>query len=133
MRGLGTPEYAPPEQYDAGAGHTSPASDIYSLGATLYHSLTGQSPPTATMRVVNPGALVPIRQFVPSVSVQTEAVITKATALRPISRYQTAREMATALPGPQSTAPSRAPTYTPTAVLPGTMQPPPAQRVPSRS
>lgn len=132
MRGLGTPEYAPPEQYDAGSGHTSPASDIYSLGATLYHSLTGQSPPTATMRVVNPGALVPIRQFVPGVSVQTEAVIAKATSLRPVSRYQTAREMATALAGSQSATPSRAPTYTPTAILPGTTQPPSAQRVPSR-
>lgn len=133
MRGLGTPEYAPPEQYDAGSGHTSPASDIYSLGATLYHSLTGQSPPTATMRVVNPGALVPIRQFVPSVSVNTEAVITKATALRPGARYQSAREMANALVGPQiAAAPSRVPTYTPTAVLPETQQPPSMPRVPSQ-
>ena len=130
MRGLGTPEYAPPEQYDAGSGHTSPASDIYSLGATLYHTLTGQSPPTATMRVVNPGALVPIRQFVPKVTVQTESVINKATELRPTNRYQTARQMASALPGatqpvaPQ--APAQPPAYTPTAVLPGTPPRPPS-------
>jgi len=35
MRGAGTPEYAPPEQYDMGMGHTDPRSDIYSLGATI--------------------------------------------------------------------------------------------------
>ncbi len=35
MRGMGTPEYAPPEQ--CATDHTGPASDIYSPGATLYH------------------------------------------------------------------------------------------------
>jgi len=35
MRGMGTPEYAPPEQYDVAAGHTDPRSDVYSLGATI--------------------------------------------------------------------------------------------------
>ena len=44
MRGIGTPEYAPPEQYDVGPGHTDPRSDIYSLGATLYTILTGKAP-----------------------------------------------------------------------------------------
>ena len=44
MRGMGTPEYAPPEQYDMGPGHTDPRCDIYGLGATLYHALTGQAP-----------------------------------------------------------------------------------------
>ncbi len=28
MRGMGTPEYAPPEQYDVGSGHTDPRSDV---------------------------------------------------------------------------------------------------------
>ena len=50
MRGLGTPEYAPPEQYEADTGHTDPRSDIYSVGATLYHALVGQAPMTATLR-----------------------------------------------------------------------------------
>jgi serine/threonine protein kinase len=39
---IGTRGYAAPEQY--GAGQTSVASDIYSLGVTLYHLLTGKSP-----------------------------------------------------------------------------------------
>ena len=46
MRGMGTPEYAPPEQYDVSSGHTDPRSDLYSLGATLYNALTGHAPPT---------------------------------------------------------------------------------------
>jgi len=62
MRGMGTPEYAPPEQYDAQMGHTDARSDIYGLGATLYHALTGQAPPTATMRVASPGTFQPPRE-----------------------------------------------------------------------
>ena len=44
IRGIGTPEYAPPEQYSDLPGHTDPRSDLYSLGATLYHALTGKAP-----------------------------------------------------------------------------------------
>ncbi len=40
-----TPGYSPPEQY--GSGATDARSDIYALGATLYHLLTGQAPPQA--------------------------------------------------------------------------------------
>ena len=38
MRGVGTPGYAPPEQYGFAAGHTDASSDIYSVGATLYYA-----------------------------------------------------------------------------------------------
>ena len=41
MKGMGTPEYAPLEQYAGGQGHTDARTDIYSLGGTLYHLLTG--------------------------------------------------------------------------------------------
>ena len=51
IHGLGTPEYSPPEQYDP-ASHTDERSDLYSLGATLYHLLTGQAP----ISVTNPTA-----------------------------------------------------------------------------
>jgi serine/threonine-protein kinase len=60
IRGMGTPAYAPIEQYGRAGQHTDPRSDIYSLGATLYHLLTGQEPPTATDRVaMSPDPLVP--------------------------------------------------------------------------
>jgi serine/threonine protein kinase len=62
MRGMGTPEYAPPEQYDMGPGHhTDPRADIYGLGATLYHALTGQLPPTVTQRIASRSAFRPPR------------------------------------------------------------------------
>jgi serine/threonine protein kinase len=99
IRAMGTPEYAPPEQYDAAAGHTDARSDIYSLGATLYHALTGQAPPTATMRIVDPRALVPVRALSPRVSPHVAAAVTQALELRPAARFGSAQEMATALGG----------------------------------
>ncbi|MBN1877845.1 MAG: protein kinase [Anaerolineae bacterium] len=105
MRGMGTPEYAPPEQYDAEAGHTDARSDIYSLGATLYHALAGQAPPTATRRVVNPEALLPVRALIPTVTERTEAVLLQALELRPIQRFQSAREMSLALRGETDLSP----------------------------
>jgi eukaryotic-like serine/threonine-protein kinase len=63
IRGMGTPAYAPIEQYGRAGQHTDPRSDIYSLGATLYHLLTGQEPPTATDRVaMSPDPLLPPQQ-----------------------------------------------------------------------
>ena len=97
IRAMGTPEYAPPEQYDTQIGHTDPRSDIYSLGATLYHALSGHVPPTATQRVVNPEALAPLAQLNPNVSRELEQVVMRALALQPTRRYDGAEEMRAAL------------------------------------
>ena len=99
MRGLGTPEYAPPEQYDTRKGGTDPRTDVYSLGATLYHALAGNPPPTATERVVDPEILVPLRQLRDDVSEVTDQVLVKAMALRPSYRFQGVAEMYQALFG----------------------------------
>ena len=97
IQAMGTPEYAPPEQYDARMGHTDIRSDVYGLGATLYHALTGQTPPTATARIVDPTALVPVRVLRPGVSPHVEAAMARALQLQPDARFQSARKMKAAL------------------------------------
>ena len=97
MRGAGTPEYAPPEQYDLGIGHTDPRSDVYSLGATLYHSLTGQTPPTATQRMATPDSFVPPSTVNASVNPATETAVLKALQIPMEHRFQSATEMTQAL------------------------------------
>ena len=97
MRGLGTPEYAPPEQYDTQSGHTDPRSDIYSLGATLYHALTGQAPPTATQRIARRAAFQPPRLLNQQLSSTTDAAILQALELTVEYRFPSATAMAQAL------------------------------------
>lgn len=53
MRGMGTPEYAPLEQFSPGM-HTDARSDIYSFGATLYHRLSGRTLLDVPRRLLNP-------------------------------------------------------------------------------
>jgi eukaryotic-like serine/threonine-protein kinase len=121
MRGMGTPEYAPPEQYGATKDHTGPPSDIYSLGATLYHLLSGQSPPTATERMAMPEQFRPLRQIVPSVSVRAEQLVMKALSLSVSERWQSAREMLAVLASGPLQEPSQ-------VEFPRTLIAPPSQR-----
>ncbi len=97
MRGAGTPEYAPPEQYDIDWGHTDPRSDIYSLGATPYHAATGQTPPSATQRMANPSEFTPPRRINTALSGAVEAAILKAMEVPMDRRFQRAEEMSQAL------------------------------------
>ncbi|UCG23404.1 MAG: serine/threonine protein kinase [Chloroflexota bacterium] len=97
MMNMGTPEYAPPEQYDSQPGYTGPWSDIYSLGATLYHALTGLAPPTASQRMVAPSEFRTPSQINPQVSAQTESTILQAMAMERERRFHDAASMAAAL------------------------------------
>ena len=97
MRGMGTPEYAPPEQYETEMGHTDARSDIYSLGATLYHALAGQAPPTATLRMATPERFVPMRTLNPNTSATTETAVLRAMELARSQRWHSADDMAAAL------------------------------------
>lgn len=102
IRGMGTPEYAPPEQYGTFGTYTDPRSDIYSLGATLYHALVGFAPATFTQRTLNANSLVMPRQVLPALSPDLERAILKAMEIRPEQRFQSAAEMRKSL-RPQQT------------------------------
>jgi serine/threonine protein kinase len=95
-----TPNYAPLEQIQ-GLG-TDSRSDLYSLGATLYHLMTGVKPPDALTRaaaVVNgqPDPLVPASEANPAVAREVDQVLAKAMAQNREQRYANAIEMRKAL------------------------------------
>jgi len=120
MRGMGTPEYASPEQYGTQPGHTGPRSDLYSLGATLYHALTGQAPPTANDRMADPDYFLPPRRLNPQVSAPVEAAVLRAMELPRGKRFQSAQEMVAGLRGgPSAPARPAPPKRQPTKVMPG--------------
>lgn len=96
FHGIGTPEYAPPEQYDPGV-HTDQRSDIYALGATLYHLLTGQAPISVTRRTSEPAAFRPPRQANVEISPDVEQVILRAMEIERARRFATAADMRAAL------------------------------------
>ncbi len=87
---MGSAGYAPPEQY--GKGQTDARSDVYALGATLLHLLTGLPP--VPLQPPQPGH---IRNINPSVDEQTEHVVIKAMSLDRDRRYASCAEMEQAL------------------------------------
>ena len=97
MKGMGTPEYAPLEQYAGGAGHTDGRSDIYAFGATLYHLLTNVKPPDVHQRLLDPTKLIPPRQIAPALSAATQAAVLKAIEVYPNGRFQAAHDFRQAL------------------------------------
>jgi outer membrane protein assembly factor BamB/tRNA A-37 threonylcarbamoyl transferase component Bud32 len=88
---IGTEGYSPPEQYRGDAG---PASDVYSLGATLHALLTRQDP-----RLEPPFSFAerPIRRVNPDVSPAFEAVVMKALSYNVDDRFPSGVEMREAL------------------------------------
>jgi eukaryotic-like serine/threonine-protein kinase len=87
--------YGAPEQQ--AQLEVSPASDIYSMGATLYTLLTNQVPPNALSRESGLSELIPAREVSPDVPPYLSLVANRALALRPDTRYETAESFANAL------------------------------------
>ena len=87
---LGTRGYAAPEQF-GGMGKSDARTDIYCLGATLYHLLTGHNPSQP------PYEIYPIRRWNKSLSIGLEQIITKCIQRNPNDRFQSCKELAQAL------------------------------------
>lgn len=105
-RMLGTPLYMSPEQAEGRLDELGPATDIYSLGATLYQILTGQASIVASQtgtsqslpvieiaERVRTGKFSPPRTVLADVPRGLEAICLKAMALKPSDRYASAASL----------------------------------------
>ncbi len=79
---LGTKGYAPPEQY---SGQTDPRSDIYALGMTMHHLLTGVDP--------RGKQYIPVRQYNPNLSEGIEIIIDRCVQPSQADRYQSCADL----------------------------------------
>ena len=80
---LGTKGYAPPEQY---SGQTDARSDIFALGMTMHHLLTGVDPRSGD-------AYAPVRMWNPELSEGIEIIIDKCVQPAPEKRYQSCEDL----------------------------------------
>ncbi|SFS19695.1 serine/threonine protein kinase [Yoonia litorea] len=88
--------YSPQEFYFAG-GKQSPSSDLYALGATFYHLISGEAPPNSQTRMAefaskNPDPCEPLAGRFPEYDPEFLEAIDQAMAILPKQRIQTARE-----------------------------------------
>jgi serine/threonine protein kinase len=95
---IGTPAYMSPEQSLGDTAEIGPLSDIYSLGATLYHILTGKPPfkgdLAKVLDSVRKGVFESPREVSPTVPGPLDAVCRKAMARTSSDRYPSCRELA---------------------------------------
>lgn len=87
---LGTIGYAAPEQF-GGQGQTDARTDIYCLGVTMYHLVTGKNP------IEPPHEIKPICEINPTLSKGLEQIILKCTKKNPNERFQNCAELMYAL------------------------------------
>lgn len=96
---IGTPNYMSPEQAAGEIDKLGAASDIYSLGATLYHVLTGQPPfqgedVGVILAAVQSGSFPKPREINSDVAKSLQAICLQAMALQPADRYESAQALA---------------------------------------
>ncbi len=87
---VGTMGYAPPELF---SGRVQPASDVYSLGATMFHLLTGSDPQDNPLLIFDFSKNPRPRQITPSISTEMEHILMKCVEYKPEDRYRTAGEL----------------------------------------
>ncbi len=86
---IGTMGYAPPELF---AGKVEPRSDIYSLGATIFHMLTGSDPQDNPLLIFDFSKNPMPRQINPNISVEMERLLIKSVAHLPEDRPASAMQ-----------------------------------------
>lgn len=91
---VGTMGYAPPELF---AGRVEPRSDIYSLGATMFHLLTGSDPQDNPLLIFDFAKNPRPRQITPSLSSEIEQILMRSVEYKPEDRFVSAGEMRDAL------------------------------------
>ena len=94
----GTPAYMSPEQARGEVDRLGPATDIYSLSATLYCLLTGKAPveegsPLTVLDRVRRGEFPPPRAVRAGIPLALEAICLKAISFQPDDRYQTVQAL----------------------------------------
>jgi len=87
---VGTMGYAPPELF---SGRVQPASDVYSLGATMFHLLTGSDPQDNPLLIFDFSKNPRPRQIAPSLSSEIEAILMRSVEYKPEDRFRTAGDM----------------------------------------
>lgn len=95
LQGVGTAEYCPLEQYQGGG--TDQRSDIYSLGATLYHLLTLKPPPLASEVALSGRPVPSLRMRYPQIPTLLEEMVLRMLELRKENRYTTVKQVRAAL------------------------------------
>ena len=99
---LGTMIFMSPEQAEGDPSRIGPATDVYSLGATLYTILTGKPPydggsSQVILKKLREGQVTPPRAVNPSVPRPLDAICLKAMKLKPEERYGSPRDLASDL------------------------------------
>lgn len=94
---LGTPNYMAPEQFTG--VRNDPRSDLYAVGAVLYHMLTGAPPYGRDIFRFLTGDRTVTLAPLPAAAAPLSEVVTKALEFRPDDRFSTAGEMRLALSG----------------------------------
>jgi serine/threonine protein kinase, bacterial len=93
---VGTMGYAPPELF---GGRVEPRSDVYSLGATMFHLLTGSDPQDNPLLIFDFTKNPRPRQITPSLSSEMEQILMRAVEYKPEDRFASAGAMRDALAG----------------------------------